>query len=106
MMTSLVMQAELADIDPEAAAALDPTGPGASERVSTPPPEDRRFEDDDGTVYIWDGALRKFVQAAVVLPAYDEAEMTFEPEEEKIPAMPQNVAEVRAVFQWRIIAPS
>ncbi|KAK9803813.1 hypothetical protein WJX73_002579 [Symbiochloris irregularis] len=83
-------QAELADIDPEAAAALDPVGDGPGARISTPPPEDQRFEDDDGTVYVWDRSLRKFVEEpeAASLPEYNAEEMTFVPEEEKIPAMP------------------
>ena len=31
-------------------------------RAETPPPDERRFEDDDGTVFVWDGALRRFVE--------------------------------------------
>ena len=31
-------------------------------RADTPEPEDRRFQDDDGTWYIWDALLRKFVE--------------------------------------------
>ena len=31
-------------------------------RAETPDPEDRRFQDDDGTWYIWDALLRKFVE--------------------------------------------
>ena len=31
-------------------------------RAETPEPEDRRFQDDDGTWYIWDAVLRKFVE--------------------------------------------
>ena len=31
-------------------------------RAETPEPEDRRFQDDDGTWYIWDALLRKFVE--------------------------------------------
>lgn len=31
-------------------------------RAETPEPEDRRFQDDDGTWYAWDALLRKFVE--------------------------------------------
>lgn len=28
--------------------------------AESPPPEDREFEDDDGTRFVWDSSLRKF----------------------------------------------
>lgn len=31
-------------------------------RAETPPPEDQRFEDDDGTWFVWDSTLRRFVE--------------------------------------------
>ncbi len=34
-------------------------------RAETPEPEDRRFQDDDGTWYIWDALLRKFVDEVI-----------------------------------------
>ena len=36
-------------------------------RAETPDPEDRRFQDDDGTWYIWDALLRKFVEEVINL---------------------------------------
>ena len=36
-------------------------------RAETPDPEDRRFQDDDGTWYIWDALLRKFVEEVIDL---------------------------------------
>lgn len=64
------------------------------ERAATPDPEDQRFEDDDGTIYVWDPALRKFVEegsdvgaalAAAQQPGYNVDDMTFEMDEEVIP---------------------
>lgn len=102
------LQAELADIDPDAAAALDPgarsTGAQAAGGVSTPPPDEQRFVDDDGTVYLWDGQLRKFVEegsTAATAPEYNPDDMTYEPEEEKIPAVPRP-AEVDGVLMLMI----
>lgn len=59
----------------------------AEERVPTPDPEDQRFEDDDGTIYVWDPALRKFVEEGTAPGggAYNVDEMTFEMDEEIIP---------------------
>lgn len=93
------MQAELADIDPDAAAALNPATTAG--RTSTPPPEDQRFVDDDGTVYFWDPHLKKFVEegtTTATMPAYNPEDMTFVPEEEKIPALPRP-AEVSSTAQ-------
>ena len=28
---------------------------------ASPPPDERTFVDDDGTLYVWDPALRKFM---------------------------------------------
>ena len=47
------------------------------------------MQDDDGTAYIWDMKLRKFVEKGTQAPDYDESQMTFEATEETIPAMPQ-----------------
>ena len=42
-------------------------------RAETPPPDEQQFEDDDGTMYVWDPELRKFVaegaQAAAMAAA-------------------------------------
>jgi len=75
-----------------AAAAPDPEPP------VTPPEGEREFEDDDGTLYAWDPALRKFVAreappggagappaAAQAAPDYGVADMTFEADEEVLP---------------------
>lgn len=35
---------------------------GEAERAETPPPEDQRFQDDDGTWFRWDKNLRRFVE--------------------------------------------
>ena len=66
--------------DPEFAAAEGP---------STPPPEDQEFEDDDGTVYQWDRKLRKFQPKgqASIGAEYRVEDMTFEMDEETIPAL-------------------
>ena len=40
-------------------ASLPDLAPG---RVETPPPDERRFEDDDGTIFVWDALLRRFVE--------------------------------------------
>ncbi len=65
------------------------------DRVETPPPEDQEFEDDDGTIYKWDHKLRKFQPKAINSDAgYKLEDMTFEMEEEAIPAleMPKEVS--------------
>lgn len=82
---------------------------GEGEAPASPPPDERRFEDDDGTVYVWDSSLRKFMPegdaavgataaaagaaaagAAAAKPAaapasYQEEDMVFVPDEEEIP---------------------
>ena len=59
-------------------------------RADTPPPDQQRFQDDDGTMYVWDSDLRRFVPAGEMAPStsYDVADMVYEAEDEKIPAMP------------------
>ena len=41
--------------DPEPMVAEE--GEPAGARAETPPPDERAFEDDDGTHYVWDGGL-------------------------------------------------
>lgn len=59
---------------------------------ASPPSDERSFEDDDGTLYVWDSALRKFMPqeggaAGTAAPvAYSEEDMVFEADEEKQPA--------------------
>lgn len=74
-------QAEIGAIEAETADA---------NRAETPPPDQQRFQDDDGTSYAWDTNLRRFVPAGDELPSasYDPADMVYEAEDEKIPAMP------------------
>jgi hypothetical protein len=61
------------------------------ERAETPPREDQTFEDDDGTVYVWDRNTRRYVEgeaAAAVANAeadYGLEEMTYVAEEETVP---------------------
>lgn len=55
-------------------------------------PEEKEFEDDDGTIYIWDSKLRKFVAkdiqaAAGAEAAYDVEAMTFAGDDEVIPTL-------------------
>ena len=90
-------RAEISAIDGDATAGA-PSLPEA-EAPASPPPDEREFEDDDGTWYAWDPALRKFVArepaggaaggpggpVAAAAPAYDVADMTFEADEEVIP---------------------
>lgn len=61
---------ELAAFQAEMSALGATAAPGAEggdvavepERAETPPPEDRRFQDDDGTWFVWDSTLRRFVE--------------------------------------------
>ena len=90
-------RAEISAIDGDAVAGAP--GLPEAEAPASPPPEEREFEDDDGTWYAWDPALRKFVARepagaaaggprgpdAAAAPAYDMADMTFEADEEVIP---------------------
>jgi hypothetical protein len=68
------------------------------ERAESPAPEDREFEDDDGTIYQWDPQLRKFQAKEVGGTSeggggagYGMDEMTFEANEEIIPELPEVV---------------
>ena len=83
------------DIDPELAEFQAEIGAIEAEtaetnRAETPPPDQQRFQDDDGTMYAWDATLRRFAPAAEELPStsYDPADMVYEAEDEKIPALP------------------
>jgi hypothetical protein len=86
---------EGAELDPMAAFKAEITAlegmegamPEGEERVETPEPEDRRFEDDDGTIYVWDPALRKFVEEGTQPSGagYNVEDMVFEMDEEIIP---------------------
>ena len=58
-----------------------------------------RAQDDDGTAYIWDMKLRKFVEKGSQVPDYDESMMTFEATEETIPAMPQPSVVRPSIFE-------
>ncbi|KAK9862843.1 hypothetical protein WJX84_004994 [Apatococcus fuscideae] len=86
--------AEITAIDPE---ALQGT---AEARASTPSPNEQRFVDDDGTAYVWDTAQRKFLPkgqaGAAAHPDYNQEDMTFVADEEKIPVYdpPDPLAEV------------
>jgi HIV Tat-specific factor 1 len=101
--------------DPELAgflseiSALEADTDGADVPPS-PPPDERCFEDDDGTIYVWDSALRKFMPegeagvAGAAAPAaaalaYNEADMVYEAEEE---AQPEYVPppKVRVLRPW------
>ncbi|GLC33273.1 hypothetical protein PLESTB_000352100 [Pleodorina starrii] len=97
------LEAELAAMRAEQAAkaaeaAAEAAGPGDAPET----PEELEFEDDDGTVYVWDKRLRKYMPKEGQLgkgdaPApegvgYDIDAMTYQPEDEVIPIL----AEVRA----------
>ena len=82
------------EIDPELAEFQAEIGAIEAEtaetnRAETPPPDQQRFQDDDGTMYAWDATLRRFAPAAEELPStsYDPADMVYEAEDEKIPAL-------------------
>lgn len=84
-----------AAIDPELAEFQAEIGAIEAEteqanRADTPPPDQQRFQDDDGTIYVRDSNLRRFVPAAEMAPStsYDVADMVYEAEDEKIPSMP------------------
>lgn len=100
-------RAEISAIDGDAASAAG-AAPQADPTLildppSTPPPDEREFEDDDGTWYAWDPALRKFVAregelppegapgghtggpGVAAAPDYDVSDMTFEADEEVLP---------------------
>jgi len=52
-------QAELASIE----------GAGDAPEDGSASPEEKRFEDDDGTVYVWDARSRKFAPEGEDVPA-------------------------------------
>lgn len=57
-----------------------------AESPESPPPEERRFVDDDGTTYEWDSRARKFVPLEILeldVPEYDENDMVFVPDNEE-----------------------
>ena len=88
-------QAELASIE----------GAGDAPKDGSASPEEKRFEDDDGTVYVWDARTRKFAPEGEDVPApaagaapaapspapppmtWSEADMVFDAGEDP-PAMP------------------
>ncbi|EFJ47624.1 hypothetical protein VOLCADRAFT_91952 [Volvox carteri f. nagariensis] len=103
------LDAELAAMRAEKAAKVgvanaDGGDEGAGSRPVDAPdtPEELEFEDDDGTVYVWDKRLRKYMPKEGHLPdkaapapediGYDIDAMTYQPEEEVIPSL----AEARA----------
>ena len=51
---------------------------------------------------MWDAALRKFVEKGAAAPSYDMEQMTFEAEEEKIPAMPPPEALVSSLCRCQL----
>ncbi len=55
-------QAEMSALGATDAPAPEDAALNEPSRAETPPPEDRRFEDDDGTWFVWDSTLRRFVE--------------------------------------------
>lgn len=58
-------------------------------RQRSPSPEEKEFEDDDGTVYVWNEQLRKFQpKSNMTAPAldYKVEDMVFEADDEQQPA--------------------
>lgn len=53
----------------------------------SPPDDEKRFVDDDGTEYEWSSKQRKFVpvEGPSAGPVYDEADMVYEPDSEAVP---------------------
>ncbi|KAG2450736.1 hypothetical protein HYH02_004574 [Chlamydomonas schloesseri] len=75
-----------------AASAAPAEEPGVGEGPETP--EELEFEDDDGTTYVWDRKLRKYMPKGAAAPApeelgYDLEAMTYAPEDEVIPTLAQ-----------------
>ena len=99
---------EIAAIDAEAAAAI------TVDNASAPPQQDtheKSFVDDDGTAYVWDAILGRYVakaeDAAATkqgdLPtneqeqsAYNVQEMTYEADEETLPSLEEAKSAVEA----------
>ena len=80
-------QAEIAAVE-TAAVEDDDTGDGT--------PEELEFEDDDGTMYVWDRATRKYKPkgedvmappAAAPPPTWSAADMVFQDEDDAIPSL-------------------
>ena len=100
-----------AAIDPELAEFQAEIGAIEAEteqanRADTPPPDQQRFQDDDGTIYVWDANVRRFVPAAEMAPStsYDVADMVYEAEDEKIPAMPAAIQVKKLSIMLRSLA--
>ena len=59
-------------------------------RGRSPSPEEKEFEDDDGTVYVWDSSLRKFQPrkdpSNALEAEYGADAMTFQGDDEEQPA--------------------
>ncbi|GFR48565.1 hypothetical protein Agub_g10467 [Astrephomene gubernaculifera] len=95
------MKAEKAAAAAAAAAAAGGDGDGEDMRPGDGPatPEELEFEDDDGTVYVWDRRLRKYMpkedgegpegKAGMDELGYDIDAMTYQPEDEVIPTLAQ-----------------
>ena len=80
-------QAEIAAVE-TAAVEDDDTGDGT--------PEELEFEDDDGTMYVWDRATRKYKPkgedvmappAAAPPPTWSAADMVFQDDDDTIPSL-------------------
>lgn len=69
----------------------------AETEAATPPPEERSFIDDDGTLYKWDSKLRKFMpeESVDVASAYNLDDMVFKPDEEQLTVEEEDVDPVR-----------
>ena len=52
---------ELAAFQAEISAIEETQQAEADDRAESPDAEEKRFEDDDGTVYVWSSTLRKFI---------------------------------------------
>jgi HIV Tat-specific factor 1 len=96
-------QAEISAIEAATAMEEDQEGPST--------PDELEFEDDDGTMYVWNAALRKYVPAGSDAAAtaagggapsgtaptdYDLQAMTFVAEEEVLPTLAAAKAAVAA----------
>ena len=101
-------QAEISAIEAENAAAAAAVTEGSEPPDGPATPEDLEFEDDDGTMYVWDRNLRKYIPADAAAggagngidPAaaaaggggggaagYDIDAMTYTAEEEVVPSL-------------------
>lgn len=86
------IQALASDKDGSGAApalAGAPEGEAAQAGEAPGTPEEREFEDDDGTIYSWDPKLRKFLpKAGQPASEYNPEDMVFVADELVIPALP------------------